>query len=31
VPEHRVDPHSLISLRPRFGLVMRIADSIGAL
>lgn len=29
LPGHRVDPHSLISLRPRFGLRMRIADALG--
>jgi cytochrome P450 len=30
LPGHRVDHHSLISLRPRSGLVVRIADLVGA-
>jgi cytochrome P450 len=29
LPGHRVEPHSLISLRPRFGLVMRIDSALG--
>lgn len=29
LPGHRVDPHSLISLRPRSGLRMRIAETLG--